>query len=324
MMNIFFAISLSLLGAGPEDRPRVVVVVGAPGTPEYAAEFRRWADQWQAAAKKAGAESIRIGQNEEAGATDRERLRAALAEPAADGREPLWIVLIGHGTFDGREAKFNLRGPDVTDVELAEWLAPVKRPVVLLHCGSASGTFINRLSGENRVVVTATKSGHELNYARFGEYLAGAIDDPRADLDKDGQVSLLEAYLTASHRVAEYYRNHAQLATEHALLDDNGDRLGTPADWFRGVRATRRAKDGAPLDGVRAHQLHLIPSDRERQLPADVRRRRDQLELAIATLRDQKDKLADEEYYRRLEPMMVELARTYRALPAGKEAPHGR
>ena len=172
-MNTILAISLSLLAAGTEDRPRVAVVVGAPGTPEYAAEFRRWADQWQAAARKAGAESIRIGQDEEAGATDRELLRAALAESAADGREPLWIVLIGHGTFDGREAKFNLRGPDVTDVELADWLAPLKRPVVLLNCGSGSGTFINRLSGENRVVVTATKSGHELNYARFGEYLAG-------------------------------------------------------------------------------------------------------------------------------------------------------
>ena len=117
----------------------------------------------------------------------------------------------------------------------------------------------------NRIVVTATKSGNEMNFARFGQYLAEAIADPRADLDKDGQVSLLEAFLTASGRVEEYYRTHAQLATEHALLDDNGDRLGTPADWFRGVRATKRAKDGAQLDGLRAHQLHLIPSDREQR-----------------------------------------------------------
>jgi hypothetical protein len=320
-MNMLLAISLTLLTAAPEDRPCVLVVVGAPGAPEYASEFRQWADQWQAAAKKAGAESIRIGQDDEAGTTDRERLRTTLAGKAGEGREPLWIVLIGHGTYDGREAKFNLRGPDVTDVELAEWLGPIKRPVAVLNCASGSGTFLNRLSGENRVVVTATRSGHELNYARFGEYLAGAIADPRADLDKDGQVSLLEAYLTASHRVAEYYRNHAQLATEHALLDDNGDRLGTPADWFRGVRAVRRAKDGAPLDGVRAHQFHLIPSDREREIPAEVRRRRDQLELAIAALRDQKDKLAEDEYYRRLEPMMIELARTYRTLTGGTEAP---
>jgi hypothetical protein len=73
----------------------------------------------------------------------------------------------------------------VSDLELAGWLAPIKRTVVLLDCASASGPFLSRLSAENRVVVTATKSGHELNFARFGQYLAEAIDDPRADLDKD-------------------------------------------------------------------------------------------------------------------------------------------
>ena len=122
------------------------------------------------------------------------------------------------------------------------------------------------------MVITATKSGYETNFARFGQYLAEAIADPHADLDKDGQVSLLEAFLTASSRVDEYYRTHSQLATEHALLDDNGDKLGTPPNWFHGVRATQRAKDGAALDGTRAHQLHLIPSDRERGIPVETRR----------------------------------------------------
>ncbi len=314
-MKLLLAIALCTSAAPTEDRPCVVIVVGTPGTPEYGAQFRTWADQWQAAAAKASAESIRIGQSDEAGVTDRERLRTTLAAKSANGQEPLWVVLIGHGTYDGRDAKFNLRGPDVTDSELAEWLVPVKRPVAILDCTSSSGPFLNRLSGANRVVVTATRSGHEENYARLGQYLAEAIADPRADLDKDGQVSLLEAFLTAGSRVNEYYRSHAQLATEHALLDDNGDKLGTPADWFRGVRATRRAKDGAPLDGIRAHQLHLIPSDRERGMPADSRRRRDQLELSVAALRDQKDKLGEDAYYGRLEPLMVELARLYRRLP---------
>jgi hypothetical protein len=333
MMNTLLAIGLCLAAAADPaadatgDRPCVLIVVGAPGTPEYEAMFRSWAAQWKAAADKAAVESIRIGQGGgggeggDAGATgtgtDRERLRAILEKMAgADHREPLWIVLIGHGTFDGREAKFNLRGPDVTDVELAGWLAPLKRPVAVLDCTSSSGPFLNRLSGADRVVVTATRSGHEQNFARFGEYLAGAIADDRADLDKDGQVSLLEAFLTAAGRVGEYYRAHAQLATEHALLDDNGDHLGTPADWFHGVRATRRAKDGAPLDGIRAHQFHLVPSDRERRIPPETRRRRDELELAIAALRDEKAHLGDDAYYGRLEPLLVELARLYRALPA--------
>ena len=326
MWNFLITVCLSGVSAGTEDRPCVVIVVGAPGTPDYASEFRRWSEQWTAAAAKAGAESIRIGLDSPAGGTDRDRLGTLLPEKSqAAGREPLWIVLIGHGTYDGREARFNLRGPDVTDLDFSRWLERSPRPVVVLDCASASAPFLNRLSGENRIVITATKSGHETNYARFGQYLAEAIEDPRADLDKDGQVSLLEAFLTASHRVAEYYKAHAQLATEHPLLDDNGDRLGTPADWFRGVRATRRAKDGAPPDGIRAHQLHLVPSDRERKIPAAIRRRRDELELAVAALRDQKANLGEDVYYKRLEPVMLELGRLYQQAESGvKEVPSPR
>jgi hypothetical protein len=310
-------LTLPTLGQA-DDRPTVVVVVGAPGQPEYEADFRRWADLWQAAASKAGGRLIRIGDGkQEATSPDRDRLRSAISEnPTGPG--PLWLVLIGHGSFDGREAKFNLRGPDVTEAELAEWLAPVKRPIAVLDCSSSSSPFLSKLSGENRVVVTATRSGNESNFSRFGQYLAEAIADVRADLDKDGQVSLLEAYIAAAARTEEFYKSKARLATEHALLDDNGDKLGTPADWFRGVRATRRAKDGAPADGLRAHQWHLIPSDRERSIPPEVRRDRDRLELAIAGLRDQKGKLAEDDYYARLEPLMVELARLY-----GGQAGHG-
>ena len=311
-MSNLLALTLALATVGLEpDRPCVLVVVGAPGTPEYEVQFRQWADQWQRAAEKANAESIRIGLADEVGTTDHDRLKAALEEKAKSGREPLWIVLIGHGSFDGKAAKFNLRGPDVSDAEFSTWLDPVKRPVAVLDCASASAPFLNKLSRPDRVVITSTKSGSEQNFARFGQYLAEAIADPKADLDKDGQVSLLEAYLTANARTAEFYKSKSRLATEHALLDDNGDRLGTPADWFKGVRATRRAKDGAAPDGLRAHQLPLIPSDRERALPPEVRRRRNEIELAIAALRDEKAKLPEADYYAKLDPLMVELARLY-------------
>ena len=317
-MSSLLALALAVISApqaNPVDRPCVLVVVGTPGTPEYEIQFRKWANQWKAAAEKAKAESILIGLDD-AGTPDRDRLKSALADKAA-GSEPLWVVLIGHGSYDGKEAKFNLKGPDVTDLEFSTWLAPIKRPVAVIDCASASAPFLNRLSGTDRVVITATKSGSEQNFARFGEYLAGAIADPGADLDKDGQVSLLEAYLIAGGRTAEFYKTRSRLATEHALLDDNGDHLGTPADWFKGTRATRRAKDGATPDGLRAHQLPLIPSDRERSIPPEVRQKRNQLELAVAALRDQKDKLPPDDYYARLEPLMVELAKLYRDLPAG-------
>jgi hypothetical protein len=307
--------------AEPADRPCVLIVTGASGAPEYKSQFDQWAGLWQTAARKAGADTIRVGQAEEAGVADHERLRKLLVERSTASQEPLWIVLIGHGTYDGHEAKFNLRGPDVSDLELSEWLAPIKRPVVVLNCTSASGPFLNRLSSKTRIVVTATKSGYEINFARFGQYLAEAMTDDRADLDKDSQVSLLEAYLFASSRVEDYYRTHSQLATEHALLDDNGDHLGTPASWFHGVRATQRAKDGAALDGVRAHQLHLIPSAPERAMPAEFRQRRDQLELSIAALREQKDKLKEDEYYQRLEELMIKLARVYDDRRTASDAP---
>ncbi len=297
-----------------DDRPAVVIVVGAPGASEYASQFSQWAERWQAAVKKSAAQAIVVGLSEKTEVTDHDRLRSILKEYATKSDMPLWIVLIGHGTHDGREAKFNLRGPDVTDLELKEWLTPLERPVALIDCTSASGPFINRLSAPGRVVIAATRSGSEINFAHFGQFLAEAVADPRADLDKDGQVSLLEAFLTASKGVEEYYRTKAQLATEHALIDDNGDQLGTPAAWFRGVRATRRAKDGAPLDGIRAHQFHLIPNDRERAMPPEVRRRRDELEQSLAKLRDQKEKLPDDEYYNRLEKILIELAPIYQDL----------
>lgn len=307
-----FAVALSLtvqVEAGPQ--PAVVVVLGAAGEPEFATQFDQWSERWRTAAAAAGAEFHLLGVEQATEQNDREYLQQLLRKLADENTAPLWLVLIGHGTFDGRTAKFNLRGPDVAAEELAEWLAPVRRPLAVIQCASASAPFINRLADDNRVVITATKSGDEQNFARFGQYMAAAIADLSADLDKDGQVSLLEAYLTACRQVAEFYDQEARLATEHALLDDNGDGLGTPADWFRGIRATQRAKDGATLDGTRAHQFHLIASDRERSLSPDVRIRRDELELAIAALREEKRQLDEAEYYERLEKLLVELANVY-------------
>ena len=86
---------------------------------------------------------------------DQERL-ANLTEPPT---EAVWLVLIGHGTYDGKEAKFNLRGPDVSDAELAEWLKACKRPLAVIDCSSSSAPFLNRLSGRDRVVITATRTG---------------------------------------------------------------------------------------------------------------------------------------------------------------------
>src|SRR5262245_18605447 len=293
------------------DRATVIVVVGAPGEEEYGKNFEKWADSWEKAGRAGSAKEIVIGLKSAAETNDLERLRQSVNDEPKETASELWLVLIGHGTFDGKDAKFNLRGPDLSATNLAAWLQPFRRPIAIINCASSSGAFLPILSAAGRVVITATKTGHEINYARFGQYISEAILDPEADLDKDGQTSLLEAFLTASHRVAEFYKVEGRLATEHPLLDDNGDGLGTPADCFRGIRAVRKAAEGAAPDGVRAHQFQLVRSESEQKMPPAVRAKRDELELAIGKLRESKAQLSEDEYYRRLENLLIELARLY-------------
>lgn len=297
----------------PSGRPNqsVVVVVGAGGTDEYAAQFTESAELWRQTCAEGNVTLTSIGLDSDETLSDRARVQNILAEQSEQGTTPLWLVLIGHGSYDGRTAKFNLRGPDVSADELAEWLAPVGRPLAVINTASASAPFLKALSAPERTVVTATKSGFERNYTRFGRYLAETIAAPDADLDKDGQTSLLEAFLTASYNVEAFYLTAGRLATEHALLDDNGDGLGTPADWFRGIRPVQRARDGASLDGYRAHQLHLLYSDAEANMAPDLRARRNDLELQVLQLRDIKEQLPENEYFAQLEALLAELARIY-------------
>jgi len=297
--------------AASVDGTTVLVVVGAAGETEYGEAFATAAHHWEKAAEQAGAKHLAIGRADPGKASDLDQLRQAIDAEPKEGTGQLWIVFIGHGTFDGKEAKFNLRGPDLTASDLALWLQPFHRPLAIIDTSSSSAPFLSKLTGPRRVVITATRSGFEQNYARFGQYLAEAIGDPQADLDKDGETSLLEAFLSASARLAEFYKTEGRLATEHPLIDDNGDGLGTPPDWFHGVRAYKKAKDGATPDGPLAQQFVLVHSAAERKLPPAVRERRDELELALAKLRDAKATLTEDEYYRRLELLLLDLARLY-------------
>jgi hypothetical protein len=302
------------------ERPTVVVVAGAPGEAEFMPDFKQQVEAWAKVSAQAEAKHITIGDVElypagdklvASAETDRDRLKAALEAEPKTGTGELWIVLIGHGTFDGKDAKLNLRGPDVSATELSEWLKPFQRPLAIIDTTSSSAPFLAKLAGPKRVVVSATRSGAEQNYARFGKYLAEALPDPKSDLDKDGQISLLEAFLSASHRTAEFYKTDGRLATEHALIDDNGDGLGTPSDWYRGVLATKRAQNGALPDGPRAHQFHLVRSTAEQHLSPELRARRDKLELDVAALRERKAKMNEEKYYQELEKLLLQLAELY-------------
>jgi hypothetical protein len=279
------------------------VVVGVPGTPEYGEVFARSAQAWQAAADEGGAAVSKID-----GLAPLEEKVTALAK---SGSAPLWIVLIGHGTFDGREAKFNLRGEDLTAAMLAGWLEGSERPISVINTSASSAPFIKKISAEGRVVVTATKSGSEDSYARFGEFFAASINSPDADIDQDGGTSLLEAFLSAAKQVQEFYEKEGRIATEQALLDDNGDGFGTPASWFRGTRAIKSAKDGSAPDGLRAHQWHLVPTEAERNLPDELRRQRDGLEGELFALRARKKSMDEEKYFAELDRIACALAKIY-------------
>jgi hypothetical protein len=303
-----------------DDSRLVLVVVGASGTAEYGRLFDTWAGRWMDAARQGGVTAVLIGSSADdaktSKRTDREQLRQRLASfrdttAHADVAE-LWIVLLGHGTYDGRLARFNLRGPDVSASDLQEWLNDIECPTVIANCASASAPFMQKLAAHNRVIITATKSGAEQNFARFGEYLSRAIGDASLDLDKDGQTSVFEAYLSASRQTDQFYESEGRLATEHSLLDDNGDAQGIRADWFRGIRPVKKPKGTEAVDGRRAHQLHLVRSATEQSLPSDLRRRRDALELAVIQLRDRAPQFENEDdYYAQLEQLLIQLARVY-------------
>jgi hypothetical protein len=308
----FLSVVLALNGVAADEpgaRPSLFIVVGAPGEKDYGEAFARWAENWERAGAAANAHvmTIGIGPSKEG---DLAQLEKALQTEPTEGLGPIWLVLLGHGTANAHDAKFNLRSDDLSASTLVTWLKVFRRPLVLLNTFSSSGAFLAPLAGADRIIITATKSGSENNFSRLGKYLSEAIADPSADLDHDGQTSLLEAWVSAAQSVADFYKSEGRLATEHSLLDDNGDGFGTPADWFRGIRLVKKSSDKAP-DGLRAHQMHLVPSAADRGLPPERRAERDALERELAALREIKTTTPVDEYYGKLEEVLLRLARIY-------------
>ncbi|MCA9062188.1 MAG: hypothetical protein KDA96_03995 [Planctomycetaceae bacterium] len=302
----------------PVERQAVIVVVGAEGTAEYGQQFQLWADRWEDAVRKGAADFRRIGSPSPSAVTpdsDLTQLTNAVQELGnRQTAEPLWIVLIGHGTFDSRTATFNLNGPDIDAQAMVQLCSNCQRPLAIINCSSCSAPFLNALSGDNRVVVTATKDGNQIQYSRFGDAMSQAIGDAAADIDRDGQTSLLEAWLYASRRTAEFYSEEGRLATEHALLDDNGDALGTRAELFEGYRPKAGIKEPGRIDGSQASRWHLIRSPEEQLLTTAEREQRDDLERKLEALRSRRADFSEEAYLNELEPLAVALAEIYRAV----------
>jgi len=294
-----------------EEKRDMLVVVSEPGDQRYEAEFRRQGEAWKQTAEKGKFAANIIGMEAAAGeGGDRAAVEQALSTLPKEGGD-LWLVWIGHGSYDGRTANFNLRGRDISSTELKELLAPFKRRLIILNLFSASSPFLKDLSGENRVIIGATRSDGERNYARFGGAMAEALTAADADLDRDGAVSLIEATLTASSKVRAFYEDAQRVMQEHAVIDDNGDGTGTPAEKFRGLRATTKPSDGKPADGIVARDVYFLTPTVDPLDPA-AREKRTVIEAEIDKLREQKAKMPEDEYYRQLEALMRKIAALYK------------
>ena len=303
------AISPASAQSTPKDEERLILVVGAPGTTEYKEQFDEDAQAWLRLAELRAMKLIHVcEQSVSAETNNKQQVQKAIESSAGTSQAALWIVLIGHGTSDKKSHKFNLVGPDMTSSELNEWLKAHDRPVIVVNCSSTSAPFLPELSGPRRVVVTATKSSSETNYTRFGSQLAKSILDIATDIDHDEEVSLLEAFLAASAKTEKFYREQNRLATEHAILDDNGDRLGTGSEFFKGTRPSKAAQAGKKLDGELAGRVMLYSSPTIPKLSPEQLELRQRIEEQIRELRNQKSNLPEAEYWDRLEKLLLELA----------------
>ena len=297
---------------------RVMIITGAGGEKEYTELFAKWGGDLAKAFDGNAAEMVHIT-NKPEDIDGRKTVESTLKKWVEKPEGEIWILLVGHGTFDGKAAKFNLVGNDASDADFKHWLKPHRGPLVFINTSSCSAPFIRTLSGPNRVVATATKSGYEQNFCRFGGYMAAALGNAEADLDKDGAVSVLEAFLIASRQAGEFYRENDRLVSENALLDDNGDGMGTPADWFRGVRTQKKAKGKSSADGKLSRLVFPVIPPAEKGIPAPLRKKRLAIEAKIETLRSLKKTLDAEVYYRDLEKLFLELAATNDEIEAAQQ-----
>ena len=212
------ALALLLAAAAPAATWHVIVG-GLGGQPEYESRFASLAADMQKLAAGPGTQVEVLS----GAAATKAALKAALEKAAAaQPGDTFVLTLIGHGTWDQIEYKFNIPGPDVTATELASWLAPIRCPQLVVLATSASGGAVEALKRENRAVIAATRTGTERNAVVFPRYWVEAFRDANADTDKNGAVSALEAFRYADKRTKDFYDTQKRLATEHPVLEDTG------------------------------------------------------------------------------------------------------
>jgi peptidase C13-like protein len=298
-------------GAAFAQTTRLAVIVGLAGDPQHAELFQRWAATLIDAAGKLGvpgdqviylAEQAEVDRRATGKSTREEIAKAFGSLSAASADDVVFVVLIGHGSFDGRVAKFNLPGPDMTADDFAALLKKVpSRHIVFVNTASASGPFIAALAAPGRTVVTATRNGAERFATLFGGFFVDAFAGTEADADKNRRISVLEAFDYAKRQVATAYEREGIMLTEHPLISDNGDKEGTAAP----------ASDGKA--GRVAAVLSLGTAEATDPLPADPKLRalyteRRDIERRIEALKLLKESMDPAKYASELEKLATDLA----------------
>jgi hypothetical protein len=216
--------------------------------------------------------------------------------------DQLVLVLIGHGSGEGEDSKISIPGPDLTARDFAQLLArfPTQK-AAFVDLTSASGDMLPVVSAPNRVVITATKSSFERNESRFAQFFVDAFSKDVADTDKDGRVSLLEAFRYAAIETKRVYDTDTRLQTEHSQLDDMGAKTGVAEP------------DGKTGEGVLARRFFLDAglsraAANDPQLAA-LYKDKFSIEDRIDSLRTKKSAMTPDSYDDALEVLLVQLAR---------------
>jgi hypothetical protein len=295
MKQRFVAMACGMLAGGSAFADtHYLIVSGLGGDEKYAEAFDDQAVALGDAARKTvAAANVVVLKGKEATREALEQGMAALAA-STQAADTAVVFLIGHGSHDGDEYKFNLPGRDPTGAEIAAWLSaiPAKTQLVV-NATSASGAVLEDWAADGRVLITATRSGAERNATRFAAYWTEALSSDAADLNKNGVVSAQEAFDFASRRVADSFEEDGALATEHPqIAGDNAERVGA-------ARLVARAAATAE----------------QRTLNA----RLDELEAEIADLRARRDSMPNDQYLNDLQALLVQLATVQRQIDAAAE-----
>jgi hypothetical protein len=312
---VLLAICAAPMPAAAADERYALIVAGASGGPEYAEQYAAWTrDLASILVERMKMSRDKVKVLDDTGDTSRAATAANVRHHMGAVRrvmthdDLLLVVLIGHGTYDGVDAKFNLVGADLESAQWAELISGLPGQVVIVNTSSASFPFIERLSGDRRVVITATDSVAQRFDTVFPEYFIKAFQGDTADIDKNHRISIWEAFAAAAGDVRRYYQSRGQLSTERALLDDNGDGVGG------------EAADSRNEDGSRASHVYLDrplagapPTD---EVLVKLLQRRAALEAELEELKIRGRFLRPDEYQKEFERLIVELARVARAVRA--------